>query len=319
MSTPTLRVRLAIKAPEAADICRLELVATDGQALPPFTAGAHIELHLAHDLVRTYSLCNDPTERQRYVLGIQKEAHSRGGSRAVHERLQVGDELTIGAPRNHFELDPCATRSLLVGGGIGITPLLAMAEQLHREGADFELHYTVSERARLAFAERLAQVPYAQRVRIYLSRQQQRLPLDTLLSAPAAGQHLYICGPQRFIDAALHSARKLGWQETCLHWEFFAGAATRNDDDQDFELEIASSGQIIPVRAAQTALQALTLAGISVPMACEEGVCGTCLTQVLAGTLDHRDRYLTPEEQAAGNQFTPCCSRAKSPRLVLDL
>lgn len=318
MSTPTLRVRLAIKAPEATDICRLELVPTDDQALPPFTAGAHIELHLADGLIRTYSLCNDPAERQRYVLGIQKDASSRGGSRAVHERLQVGDELTIGAPRNHFALDPSATRSLLIGGGIGITPLLAMAEQLHREGADFELHYTVSERARLAFAERLASVPYAERVRIYLS-QQRRLQLDVLLATPVADQHLYICGPQRFIDAALDTARKSGWQESCLHWEFFSGAQTSSDGDQDFELEIAGSGQIVPVPAGQTALQALTLAGIAVPMACEEGVCGTCLTKVLAGTVDHRDRYLTPEEQAAGDQFTPCCSRARSPRLVLDL
>ncbi|HUY04451.1 MAG TPA: PDR/VanB family oxidoreductase [Rhodocyclaceae bacterium] len=318
MSTPTLRVRLAVKAPEAADICRLELVPTDGQTLPPFTAGAHIELHLADDLIRTYSLCNDPAERERYVLGIQKEADSRGGSRAVHEQLQIGDELTIGSPRNHFELDPSATRSLLIGGGIGITPLLAMAEQLHREGADFELHYTVSERARLAFAERLANVPYAGRVRIYLSKER-RLQLDALLATPAAGQHLYVCGPQRFIDAALDTARKSGWQESCLHWEFFGGAPTSSDGDQDFELEIAGSGQIVPVLAGQTALQALTLAGITIPMACEEGVCGTCLTRVLAGSVDHRDRYLTPEEQAAGNQFTPCCSRATSARLVLDL
>jgi vanillate O-demethylase ferredoxin subunit len=318
MSTSTLRVRLAVKAPEAVDICRLELVPIDGRTLPSFTAGAHIDVHLADDLVRSYSLCNDPAERQRYVLGIQKDANSRGGSRAVHEHLQIDDELTIRSPRNHFELDPTATRSVLIGGGIGITPLLAMAEQLHREGADFELHYTVSERARLAFADRLASAPYAQRVQIYLSKQR-RLPLDTLLSTPAAGQHLYLCGPQRLIDAALDTARKSGWQESSLHWEFFAGAKTRNDGDQGFELEIASSGRIVPVPAGQTALQALTLAGIAVPMACEEGVCGTCLTKVLAGSVDHRDRYLTPEEQAANDQFTPCCSRARTARLVLDL
>jgi len=319
MNAPSvLRVRVTRKAVEAEGICSFELASVDGATLPAFSAGSHVDVQVPGGLTRHYSLCNDPAERQRYVLGIQKDANSRGGSRAVHEHLQIDDELTIGSPRNHFELDPSATRSVLIGGGIGITPLLAMAEQLHREGADFELHYTVSERARLAFAERLASAPYAQRVQIYLSKQR-RLPLDTLLATPAAGQHLYLCGPQRLIDAALDTARKSGWQESSLHWEFFAGAQTRSDGDQDFELEIAGSGRIVPVLAGQTALQALTLAGIAVPMACEEGVCGTCLTKVLAGSVDHRDRYLTPEEQAANDQFTPCCSRARTARLVVDL
>lgn len=317
----TMLVRLAAKSAETQEICRLELMPTEGRELPAFTAGAHVELHLPGGLRRAYSLCNDPAERHRYVLGILKDANSRGGSRAVHETLQVGDALTISLPRNHFELDPAAQSSLLLAGGIGITPLLAMAEQLQREQAAFELHYTASTRERMAFSERLARAPYAKNVHFYLSQENpaQHLELDTLLAAPAAGRHLYVCGPQRFIDAVLASARRQGWGEPSLHWEFFGSAPTGSEADASFELEIASSGQVVPVTPEQTALKALLAAGVMVPMACDQGVCGTCLTKVLCGEVDHRDHYLTPEEQAGGDQFLPCCSRAKSGRLVLDL
>jgi vanillate O-demethylase ferredoxin subunit len=321
MNAETLRVIVAQKAVEATDICRLELVHAKAGALPAFTAGAHIELHLPGEIRRAYSLCNDPAETHRYVLGILKDPQSRGGSRAVHEQLKVGDELNISLPRNHFELDPKAQSSLLLAGGIGITPLLAMAEQLERQQASFELHYTTSTSERMAFAERLACAPYARNVHLYLSQENpaRRLDLDSVLAAPAAGRHLYVCGPQRFIDAVLASASQHGWNEACLHWEFFAGAPTDSAGDTAFELEIASSGQVVPVAPGQTALKALLAAGVDVPMACDQGVCGTCLTKVLCGEIDHRDLYLTPEEQADGDQFLPCCSRAKSPRLVLDL
>jgi vanillate O-demethylase ferredoxin subunit len=321
MHAETLRVIVAQKTVEATDICRLELVRAETGPLPAFTAGAHVELHLPGELRRAYSLCNDPAETHRYVLGILKDPQSRGGSRAVHEALRVGDELTIGLPRNHFALDPAAHSSLLLAGGIGITPLLAMAEQLERERAPFALHYTASTSERMAFAERLACAPYARKVHFYLSQENpaRRLDLDKLLAGPVAGRHLYVCGPQRFIDAVLASARAQGWDESCLHWEFFAGAPTAGAADAGFELEIASSGEVVPVAPGQTALQALQAAGVSVPMACEQGVCGTCLTKVLGGEIDHRDLYLMPEEQAAGDQFLPCCSRARSPRLVLDL
>ena len=317
----TMLVRLADKAREAENICRLELVPSNGEPLPAFTAGAHIELHLPGGPVRSYSLCNDPAERHRYVLGVLKDANSRGGSRAVHEALQVGDQLTIGLPRNHFELDPGAESSLLLAGGIGITPLLAMAEQLQRELAPFELHYTASTRERMAFAERLANASYAQSVHFYLSQENpaRRLDLDKLLADPVAGRHLYVCGPQRFIDAVLASARAQGWDESRLHWEFFAGVQIDSSGDTSFELEIASNGQVVSVAPGQTALKALLAAGVMVPMACDQGVCGTCLTGVLSGEIEHRDLYLTPEEQAGGDQFLPCCSRARSARLVLDL
>lgn len=315
----TLRIRLAAKEAETKDVCRLELVALDDEVLPPFTAGAHVELHLPGDLVRAYSLCNDPTERHRYVLGVQKEAESRGGSRAVHEQLKAGDTLTIGAPRNLFALEPSAEYSLLLGGGIGVTPLLAMAEQLHREGAAFDLHYTVATPDRLAFGQRLTQAPFAERVHTYFSQQGSRMDLAAMIGAAQAGSHLYVCGPQRFIDAVLETARAQGWSDAQLHYEFFGAAEVDTSGDRAFTVKIASSGQEVRVPADKSALKALQDAGIQVPMACDQGVCGTCLTRVVSGDVDHRDLYLTDEEQAANNQFLPCRSRAKSACLVLDL
>jgi vanillate O-demethylase ferredoxin subunit len=315
----TLRVRLAAKEAETQDICRLELVALEGETLPPFTAGANVELYLPGDLVRAYSLCNDPAERHRYVLGVLKDANSRGGSRAVHEQLKVGDTITIGVPHNLFALAQDAKRSLLLGGGIGVTPLLAMAEQLHREGAAFDLHYTVATQDRLAFGERLKQAPFAANVHTYFSQQGSRMDLAAVIGAAEDGRHLYVCGPQRFIDAVLETARAQGWTDAQLHYEFFGAAEVDTSGDKAFTVKIASSGQEVLVPADKTALKALQDAGIQVPMACDQGVCGTCLTRVISGDVDHRDLYLTDEEQAANDQFLPCRSRAKSACLVLDL
>ncbi|MGA0611694.1 PDR/VanB family oxidoreductase [Caldimonas sp. KR1-144] len=321
-TTATLRVRVARKALEAEDICSLELVAADGGALPPFTAGAHIDVHLPGGLVRQYSLCNDPRESQRYRIAVLREAASRGGSQAVHDALREGDVLTIGAPRNHFELSGEGERALLLAGGIGITPILCMAERLAATGTPFELHYATRSRARTAFLDRIGSAAFASQVRFHFDDgpAAQRLDLAAVLAQPRAGTHLYVCGPKGFIDAVLATARAAGWREPQLHWEFFAGAeVAARDGDAAFEVELASSGRVIAVPAGLSVVQALAQAGVEVMVSCEQGVCGTCLTRVLQGEVEHRDSYLTPDEQAAHDQFTPCCSRARSARLVLDL
>ena len=327
-NTPLLRVRVAAKSMLAEGICGLELVAADGGALPAFTAGAHIDLHLGPGLVRPYSLCNDPQETHRYRLGVLRESASRGGSAAVHERLRVGDTLQIGRPRNLFALaEPLQQgRHRLLAGGIGITPLLAMARTLHRAGADFRLHVAARTRARLAYADELAAAPWAGRVHIHLDDgpESDRLDLGRLLADRRDGDHLYLCGPAGLIAAARNAAAAAGWPATQVHIESF-GAPTGAPLGADtptaggFELQLARSGRVIHVAPDQTALQALHAAGCDVPSSCEQGICGTCLTPVLSGTPDHRDHYLEPDEQAANDQFLPCCSRAKSARLVVDL
>jgi vanillate O-demethylase ferredoxin subunit len=320
--SPALRVRVARKAVEALDICSFELVAADGQPLPAFTAGAHVDVQVPGGLTRQYSLCNPPHETHRYLIGVLREPASRGGSAAMHERVREGDMLTIGAPKNHFPLAPQARRHLLLAGGIGITPILGMAEQLAAAGADFELHYSTRSRERTAFHDRIRASAFADRVAFHFDDGDaaQRLDLATLLAAAPPATHLYVCGPKGYIDAVLASARAHGWPEAQLHREYFAGAdAAPAAGDAAFEVQLASTGRVIVVPADRTVVQALAAAGVEVPTSCEQGVCGTCLTRVLAGTPAHRDLYLTPEEQAANDQFTPCCSRATSPRLVLDL
>lgn len=318
---PELSVRVARKLTAAPDICTLELVDPAGGALPRFTAGAHIDIHLPGGLVRQYSLCNAPGETHRYVIGVLRDAQSRGGSAAVHDAIQEGSLLSISRPRNHFPLAAAAPHHLLLGGGIGITPLLAMAEQLSADGTRFTLHHATRSRERTAFVERIAAAPYAPQVHHHFDdgAPEQRLDIATTLQQAAPGTHLYVCGPQGFMDAVLGTARAQGWPEERLHFEFFGAAPVDTSADGRFEIEIASSGRVIPVSATQTALQALLAAGFDIPMSCEQGVCGTCLTSVKAGTPQHRDHYLTPDEQAANDQFLPCCSRAMGARLVVDL
>lgn len=320
MSETTLRVRVARRQDEAQDIASFELVAADGGALPAFTAGAHIDVHLPGGLVRPYSLCNDPRETQRYRIAVLRDAGSRGGSAAMHAQVREGDVLTIGAPRNHFALVPGARHTLLLAAGIGITPLLAMAERLSAADEPFELVYCTRSPERTAFAGHLAQARFAGRVRHVHGETpaQSGLDLEALLADPLPGQHLYICGPQGFIQAALMAASH--WPEGQVHREFFGAAtpAPRSGDDA-FEVELASCGRRVPVAAGQTMLEALRGAGVELQTSCEQGVCGTCLTRVLAGAPDHRDLYLTPEEQAGGDQVLPCCSRSRSAVLVLEL
>ena len=321
MHSDRLRVRVAAKQAEAKDICRFELVDTAGESLPSFTAGSHIDVEIDGGLTRQYSLCNPPSERHRYEIAVLREPNGRGGSVAMHDRVQVGDEIVISAPRNHFELARDASTSLLLAGGIGITPIMCMASHLAATGSEFELHYCCRSRDRAAFADRIADSSFAEFTQYHFSDGPawQRLDIGRTLTRPKAGAHLYVCGPAGFIDAVLGTARTQGWPEGQVHREFFAAQFVATGNDAAFEVEIASTGRVVIVGADQTVAQALCANGIEIQTSCEQGVCGTCITRVLAGEPLHRDQYFTPEELAANNQFTPCCSRAKSPRLVLDL
>jgi len=314
-------VRVAARRDEACDIVSFELEALDGVALPPFTAGSHIDVRLEDGLIRQYSLCSDPQRTHRYQIAVLKEAASRGGSQAMHERVRAGGLLEISAPRNHFELAQVAPHSLLLAGGIGVTPILCMAERLSTLGAAFEMNYCARSRERAAFRERIARSDFAARVQFHFDDEapSQRLDIERLLRGAPAGTHLYVCGPKGFMDAVLATARAADWPEARLHYEFFAAAPSAPVDGASFEVKLASSGRVIAVPPQRTVLQALLDAGVEVPVSCEQGICGTCLTKVLEGEPDHRDLFLTPAEQARNDCFTPCCSRARSALLVLDL
>jgi vanillate O-demethylase ferredoxin subunit len=280
-----------------------------------------VDVQLPGGLSRQYSLCNDPKETHRYLIGVLRDPASRGGSQAMHEQVQEGQVLQISAPKNHFPLAHDAKRSLLLAGGIGVTPILCMAERLAITGAEFEMHYSTRSRERTAFYERIASSAYAPQVQFHFDdgAAAQKLDLAALLAVPQAGVHLYVCGPKGFMEAVLNTARAQGWPESQLHYEFFGAEVAKSDSDASFEIQLASSGRLITVPKDQTITQALAAAGVEIMMSCEQGVCGTCLTRVLDGVPDHKDSYLTPEEQAANDQFLPCCSRSRTPMLVLDL
>ncbi len=317
-----LRVRVARKETIAEDIALFELVAADGATLPAFSAGAHVDVAVPGGPVRQYSLCNAPGATAAcYQIAVLREAAGRGGSRALHDRVQAGHALSISAPKNHFALADGGF-SLLLAGGIGITPLLAMAEALSAAGRPFEMHYCTRSAARTAFATHIGASRFAPAVQLHHDEgaAAQRLDLPAVLQGHrAGGTHLYTCGPNGFMDAVLAAARQLAWPEERLHREYFSAAPVARADAGGFEVQIGYAGPVVRVGPDQTVVAALAAAGCHVPTSCEQGVCGTCLTRVLDGVPDHRDLYLTPAEQAANNQFLPCCSRATSPRLVLDL
>ncbi|RRN63812.1 PDR/VanB family oxidoreductase [Caulobacter sp. 602-1] len=319
MSDTVLNLKVARRVEHPGDIVAVDLVAEDGAALPAFTAGAHVDLHVAPGLVRQYSLLGDPAVPDRYRLAILLDPASRGGSRAAHRLLTPGAYVKVGAPRNHFPLAEAATRSVLVGGGIGITPMLAMAHALARRGDAFELRYCTRSAARTAFLDELAKAPFANQVRVHHDDAEpaQRFSPAQDLPSPAAGLHLYVCGPAGFMDWVIEQARALGYPEGAIHREYFS--AEVDTSGGAFEVVAARSGKTLRVGEGVSIVAALAAQGVDIEVSCEEGVCGTCLVNVLEGEVDHRDVYLTDAEKAAHDQMLVCCSRAKSARLVLDV
>ncbi len=253
MST-SLRVRVTRRTVEAEGICSFELQGVDGRPLPAFSAGSHVDVQLPGGLQRQYSLCNDPTETHRYLIAVLRDAASRGGSQALHDGVQPGNELTISLPRNHFALAHDAVDHLLLAGGIGITPLLCMAERLALTGARFTLHYCTRSPGRTAFAERIATSGFAARVQFHFDDGDaaQKLDLAAVLAAQQPGRHLYVCGPQGFMDAVLGGARAAGWPEAQLHFEYFGAAPADTGTDGSFQVRLASSGRIVTVGKDQT-------------------------------------------------------------------
>jgi vanillate O-demethylase ferredoxin subunit len=304
---------------ESADVRSLELVAADGRPLQPFEAGAHIDVNLGDGLIRQYSLINSTDADGSYRIAVKLEPDSRGGSARMH-RLAEGHALTVSLPRNNFPLDSGAGHSMLVAGGIGITPLLGMAYRLMEEGASFSLDYFARSREALAFGDEIAGGPFTSRSRFHLGLDGEgtRAELARRLDAAPPGTHIYACGPASFMQTVRDLvAAKPG---PVLHLEYFAADPALADlPAGSFRVNLTKSGKTVMVDADQTIVEALNAAGIEVATSCEQGVCGTCLTTVLAGRPDHRDMLLTEEEQQAGDRILLCVSRCLDQELVLDL
>ncbi|MGF6734576.1 ferredoxin-NADP reductase/uncharacterized iron-regulated membrane protein [Paraburkholderia youngii] len=317
----TLALKVARKTAEAENIQSFELVDPAGKALPPFAAGSHLDVHVPGGKIRQYSLCNPPGERHRYLIAVMRAEPTRGGSRAMHEQVKEGDLIEVSAPKNHFPLVESAKHSLLIAGGIGITPILCMAEHLAGLGADFEMHYFARSPARAAFVERIKRSTFADHAFFHFTEEekQQRLDLAVLLQTHDAGMHLYVCGGEAFMNAVIDTALQKGWRKDRVHREYFSVEKRESDSNVEFDVTIASTGRTIRIPADKTVLTALADYGIHITASCEQGVCGTCVTRVLEGEPQHRDVFLSDDEKNRNDRFTPCCSRANSRTLVLDL
>lgn len=316
MTADTFDVRVVHLRDEGDDIRSFTLAAADGTPLPAYEAGAHIDVHLPDGLVRQYSLCGRDRHDGRYRIAVKREPASRGGSRWVHENLREGDRLAIGRPRNAFTLSPAAGRHLLLAGGIGLTPLLAMAFELAARGEDFHLVHFVRSKASVAFADELDAPPLTGRCEILygLSAAESAAALARLIDAAPRDTHCYTCGPAPFMDA-VRTRTQVRLPAAQFHQESFGPVEATG---ACFTLRLQRSGSEISVGETQSVVDAMRAAGLDVETSCEVGVCGTCVTRVIDGCPEHRDTFLTAAEHAANTCFTPCVSRSRSPLLVVD-
>lgn len=324
-----LRVRQITS--QATNINSYELVSPEGEELPPFTAGAHIDFHFRDGSVRQYSLSNDSRERHRYVIGVLRDLKGRGGSQALHERLHVQRTVSVGRPRNNFPLSTTAKRHLLLAGGIGVTPLKAMVHELEHAGADYTLHYCCKDPSNTAFRDEFDPLVAKGRVVYHHDGGIPGNGLDIvgLLKEYKEGTELYYCGPPGFMGACKRASEH--WPSGTVHFEYFSAAAAPKStmsgselaDAGDsalglgFQIKIASTGAVYTVSNDRSISDVLAEHGIEVETSCKAGLCATCKVKYLSGEVDHRDLVLNEQEKAT--YLTACVSRAKSSMLVLDL
>jgi len=307
------KLRLVRVEYAAAGIHLCEFRDPAGQPLPAFEAGAHVDLQLGNGQMRQYSLLNAPGERHRYVVGIKRDPASRGGSAWVHDELRVGDLLPVSAPRCHFPLDESRAHTLLIGGGIGITPLACMAQRLRAIGRPYTLHYSVRRRDEAALLDLLA----GPELHLHVDEERGRLlDIPALVAEAAPDTALYCCGPGPMLDAFEAAARtrpELTWRVE----RFTATAEAASAGG--YQVRLAASGKVLFVPEGRTLLETLREAGMDVPTSCEQGICGTCETRVISGRPDHRDALLSDEEKRSNRTMMICCSGSLDDELVLDL
>jgi len=300
-------------------IKRFRLVSTDATELPAFQPGAHLPIEVllpnGNTELRHYSLLNAPGENRFYDIAVQREEQGRGGSLTIHQALKTGMVIKAKPPRNEFPLAK-AEHTLLVAGGIGITPILSMLRALEAQNASYEIHYTTRDKTSMAFYHEVKQLA-GNKAHFYFSGgpQSKKLDLYRLIKSSKNNAHLYICGPVSMITAARDAGQLAGWNDAQIHFESFGAHASAKD--KPIQVKLAKTGGVVTVKPTQSILDALTQANISVPYDCKRGECGMCATGLLAGEADHRDVYLTKEE--ANNQICVCVSRAKTDSIELDL
>ncbi len=301
----------------ASGVVGMELRPVEGE-FSTFQPGAHLDLHLPNGLTRQYSVINGPGEQGYFQIGIKLEEESRGGSLFLHQEVQEGDRLRISGPHNNFGLRRDVPRTVLLAGGIGVTPLVAMAQSLHRSDLDFSLDYFVQSKEHVAFEERLDGLGAHLQIHTGLSPDETIQIVKEKLGAYDYLSQVYCCGPPPMISAIREQASILGWPPETVHYEYFENQTVLNDESI-FQVHLARSGLTLDVESGRTILEVLRENGISLPSSCEQGACGTCEVAVLDGVPFHQDVYLNEAEHESGNRIMTCVSRSHSEQLVLDI
>jgi ferredoxin-NADP reductase len=310
-----IEVRVTAIRYAARDTNMYELSALGGKPLPAYEPGAHLDLHLPNGLIRQYSLIEPEPAPAIYTITVKRDPASRGGSRCVHDELRVGKTLKIGGPRNNFPLVEDADHSILLAGGIGITPIWCMVQRLAKRDRSFELYYACRSRSDMAFLQALEKMASS---KFHFDDENAGSVLDVagIVAAAPKNAHLYCCGPTPMLKA--FEAATASWPREQVHVEYFTPRQELAKTG-GFVVELARSGKEFVIPEGDTILQVLLDAGIDVDYSCELGICGACEQRVISGTPEHRDAILTEEEQASNTKVMICCAGCKSERLVLDL
>ena len=317
--SPVLRVEVSLVDKMTDDVTKFEFRSLDGSDLPEWEAGAHLDIVIAPEYLRQYSMSGDPSDRSTYQIGVLREDEGRGGSKFLHRIFVPGRKIFISRPINHFPLEESASRTFLMGGGIGVTPMIAMAHRLHGTGADFHLHYSVPSRAKAGYLVDLDRVPWRDKVTLHVSDEGTRIDLVSVLPEYQGGDHVYACGPDRYMTSVLEAAEAKGFPDEARHSEYFSVPEVPDYENHPFRIRLAKSGRTLDVPEDQTAADVLLAAGIPVDIKCSDGICGVCKCGLVSGDVEHRDFVLSKKQRET--TIITCQSRAANPdgEIVLDL
>jgi len=290
------------------DVTKFEFTASNGEPLPPWTAGGHLDVVITPGLLRQYSMSGDPSDTSKYQIGVLREDEGRGGSKMMHRIFNEGRRVFISKPINHFELNESATKTFLMGGGIGVTPMIAFAHRLHALGRDFDFRYSASERKGAGYVKDLTAMPWADKVTMHFSDEGTRADLNEVLAGFQQGWHVYTCGPERYMQSVIDAANNAGFPEEAQHLEYFSVPEQPDYVNHEFTVKLASSGRVFTIPKDKSISDVLVEGGVQIDVKCSDGICGVCDCKVLDGEIEHRDFVLSNAQRET--KFISCQSRA---------
>ena len=314
---PVVRVELVTVDKMTDDVTLYEFASLDGSPLPEWTAGAHLDIVVAPEFLRQYSMSGDPADRSKYQIGVLREDEGKGGSALLHRIFSKGRKIFISKPINHFPLEHKASKYFLMGGGIGITPMIAMAHEAHAAGLDFGMHYSVKSRKTAGYLEMLEQAPWADKVHLHVSDEKTRADLDEIMAQAKEGAHVYTCGPDIYMQSVMDAAERAGVPEECRHLEYFSVPELPEYENHDFTIKLAKSGKEMHVPADRIPTDVLAENGIHVDVKCSDGICGVCKCGLISGDVEHRDFVLSNAQRQ--DAVILCQSRAAKPDGIIEV